>query len=113
MSLVPGDDLAAPGWSLELVVDLPATSAQDARVVVHLTDGTTSLHPLEQSVDGTHTATVPFTAGEVEDVELVLVNASRQVRSCWTDGFGDTYACRGVPLNDGLRTTYRATVVQD
>jgi hypothetical protein len=73
---------------------------------VHRRDGGVSIRPLTLSRAGGGARTVDFGLSRVRFVELALTNASTRYRC----NQGTPLSCAGVPLDDFLQLSYRATV---
>lgn len=59
---------------------------------------------------GNGSVRVDFNSRRVAHVELVLVNANRRYKQCWTARTG--YSCRGIPVRDGVLEKYSVRVVR-
>lgn len=103
----PAALLAAEDWRLRLELDLPARSTGSAaHAVVVGTDDQLSRHVVRLNRRGNGRVVLPFSAGQVQSVDVSLVNASTRYR-CWR---GTSYACQGRSRDDGrrYRITFRA-----
>lgn len=99
---------AGPGTRLRLKLDLPPRArGSEASVVVIDAAGTPTIVPVTLTSAGDGTVMVPFAAGEVQAVQLVVSNASARFRC----GAGTYFSCNGRPLDDGLTFLYQATVL--
>ncbi|WP_432476648.1 MXAN_6640 family putative metalloprotease [Nocardioides sp. GXQ0305] len=98
-------ELAEPGWTLTVSATLPPATAQSVRLLVHQADGTVTTAELQPTGEEV-SATVPFSTDDVSDVELVVVNANRQM-TCWKNR---PYACSGIPRGDDLVTNYSTSL---
>lgn len=104
----PGSRLTGR-WRLRVSVDMAAPSRGSvAQLVVHLRSGHVSVVPVHLGSHGNGSRTVGFRRGSVARVELDLVNASVRFR-CNQD---TVLSCAGTPYDDGLRATFRATLVR-
>ncbi|MGH2636155.1 MAG: MXAN_6640 family putative metalloprotease, partial [Actinomycetota bacterium] len=103
----PGAGLASRS-RLRASVDAPESFAGSAATaVVFFLDGRVRFTDVELDAAGDGSRTLPFGAGTVARVVLVLTNAGTGYR-CWT---GSVFACSGEPVDDGRIVRYRATVV--
>ncbi len=108
-SFVPGARTAGAAWHLKVPVDAPhRRTGSDAQVSVVYLDGRREVTRIALNVRGNGRIVVPFSSSQVERVELTLTNASQRY-SCW---HGTYLACRGRPLDDGRRTTFRGITVR-
>jgi hypothetical protein len=106
----PGDGTAADA-QLKLNLNLPATRRGSAASVrIFRTDGTEEFQSFVLTSDGAGTLTVPFGAGTVEKVLLVLTNASTRTE-CFSRQANYTSSCYGKPRDDGLTYAFRARLI--
>ena len=96
--------LTGAGWKLRVSADL-ADKRLGSRVVIAVfpTSGRTHVVNMRLNAAGNGQRTVAFQSGEVDRVEVTLVNASDRF-DCGVQrkGFG-TYACSGRPKDDNVR----------
>lgn len=107
---VPGDGVAV-GAGLKLKVNLPDTrlgSAASARIF--RIDGTSELQSFVLAPGGAGTLTVPFGAGSVKKVLLVLTNASTRT-NCYSPKARYTSSCFGKPKDDNLPYIFQARLI--
>jgi hypothetical protein len=108
-AFTPGG-LSRAGWKLRIRADL-ADRNLGSRVIVAVfpTSGRTHVVNLRLNRAGNGQRTVAFRSGEVDHVEVTLVNASDRF-TCGVErkGFG-TYACSGRPKDDNVREKVAAT----
>ncbi|MFC6288245.1 MXAN_6640 family putative metalloprotease, partial [Nocardioides sp. GCM10027114] len=108
----PGSGLAARGWRLRLVLDLPHRGRGSHAVVTSYDrDGDVTTRRVKLDRTGAGAVSVPFGSRRVRHVEVTLVNASTRTTRCWSDE-RLTYSCGGVPRDDGLRARVRGTARQ-
>ena len=105
----PGTGLGPADWKLKVTVDGPDRVRDPfARLAVHYADGSIVTKVIWLRANGAGGATVPFSRGEVDHVDLTLTNAGRRFR-CNT---GSYLSCQGDSLDDGLATRFKATAVR-
>lgn len=103
----PGAALG-PAARLRLTLDLPSrTHGAEATVIVVPRDGEPRLVPIALDARGDARRTVPFAPADVEEIQLVLSNASLRYR-CWERM---PLACGGTPRDDGQPFRYQAELV--
>jgi hypothetical protein len=96
-------------WRLRITVDMPATyRGSRAQVLIRRTNGHLAVYPIRLKSSGSGTRVVGFDRRRVVAVDLQLVDASSRYHC----GRNTYLACAGIPLDDSLRTTYRAEVVR-
>lgn len=97
---------------LAVAVDGPSRRAgTEASVVVFSTGGRVRFLPLPVDRRGDASTVVPFGAGRIARVELVMTNASmRRGGGCWRDPSW-RYSCAAYPRDDDLRFRYEATLI--
>lgn len=108
---VPGEGVAADA-SLKFTLNLPDTrrgSAASARIF--RTDGTSEIVTFPLTADGAGTLSVPFGAGPIEKVLLVLTNASTRT-TCFSRKATYLSACYGKPRDDRLPFKFKASLKQ-
>ncbi len=90
----------------------PQRTGTEASVVVFSTGGRVRFVPLPVDRRGDASTVVPFRAGRIARVELVMTNASiRRDGGCWRDPDW-RHACAAHPRDDDLRFRYTATLIQ-
>ncbi|MBA2725028.1 MAG: hypothetical protein H0U53_03470 [Actinobacteria bacterium] len=107
---VPGDGVAVDS-GLKLKVNLPDTrlgSAASARIF--RVDGTSELQSFTLAQGGAGTLTVPFGAGSIKKVLLVLTNASTRT-DCYSPNARYTSSCYGRPKDDNLPYIFEARLI--
>jgi hypothetical protein len=110
VSFRPGTGVTA-GARLLVVVDGPSSSSSPgASVVVVFRNGQVEFVPIPLNRKGVGDVRVAFGRQRVEEVDLVLVNASIRSR-CFVDPAW-TYSCLGDPKDDNRRFDYTATLVR-
>jgi hypothetical protein len=93
-------NLGARGWRLRLKLDLPPVRrGAMATVTVYPRSGGRSTSTVRLSSLGDAVVDRPFSSASVKAVELTLLDTSTRLRC----GQGSPYACRGTPLDNGLR----------
>jgi hypothetical protein len=106
VKFVPGPRVGA-GARLTVSVTPPsALSAPAATVVSFARSGAVTKTPIDLTVLGTGSVTVPFARGTISRVVLVLTNASGR----YACNERTSYSCEGRPLDDNVQFTYRARV---
>jgi hypothetical protein len=95
----------AGGHVLRISVDLPRGAAR-ASVVVVPRSGRPRVRRIRTDGAGHGIAYVAFSPAIVQRVDLVLTNADTRY-ACWR---GTDLSCHGVPLDDGRRFAFEATV---
>lgn len=107
---VPGDGVAADAL-LKLTLNLPARRRGSAASVrIFRTDGTNEIQSFVLSKDGSGTLSVPFGAGTIEKVLLVLTNASTRT-DCFSREARYVSACYGKPRDDRLTYIFKARLI--
>jgi hypothetical protein len=90
----------------------PKRTGTEASIVVSYAGGRVRFVPLPVDRRGDVRTVVPFKAGRVAGVVLVLTNASiRRAGGCWLDPEW-RYSCAAYPRDDDLRFRYAATLIQ-
>jgi hypothetical protein len=110
--LTPGGGVSS---TARLAVSLdgpPRRTGTEASVVVFFTGGRVRFVPLPVNRRGDTSTVVPFKAGRIARVEVVMTNASmRRDGGCWRDP-RRRYACWAYPRDDDLRFRYAVTLIQ-
>ncbi|HQR26304.1 MAG TPA: DUF6055 domain-containing protein [Nocardioides sp.] len=107
--IVPGSTLSAPGWTLRLSVDGPASQASPAVVVVVAgKDGTQTRTRVTLDAGGRGTGQFAFGYTDVASVTVTMANASTRF-ACWR---GTDLSCKGTPRDNGKKFAYSAVAVQ-
>lgn len=95
------------GHALRVLVSASRRRGAAATLIVHRASGKVSVRRIRFR-HGRGTAVVPFAAGTVRSVELVITNAGTAFR-CWQ---GTALSCGGVARDDKLRFAYEAQIVR-
>jgi hypothetical protein len=100
----PGDQLTGTGWRLRVRVDGPRRrTSPTAYLLVQRVDGTLRRLAVPLDEDGVGSRRVDLDPAQVQRAILTLANASTRY-DCWEQDF--TYACQGVPRDQGKRYEY-------
>lgn len=97
--------------ALKVRVDMapPATGAAAIALVFNRSGSFTRV-PIALNGSGTGQVQVPFSAAQVDRVEVTLVNGSSAIRDCFSDPFFQ-YSCGGFGVQDGRSATVRVQSV--
>jgi hypothetical protein len=105
--LKPSRGLTKRDWKIRVKVDMPgAKTAPVARLAVYLKGGKVKSSAIRFKKRGFSSKVTGFSSRNVKYVELVVANASRRYR-CKQ---GTVLACEGVPLDDGTRFKFNASI---
>lgn len=108
-SFRPGSGTADPRWRLRIPVDAPSrVTGSHAQVTEVHADGHRVVRRIPLDRRGVGRIVTPFSSTVVSRIELTITNASTRY-SCW---HGSYLACRGRPLDDGRRTSFRGVTVK-
>ena len=106
--LKPSKSVSKPNAKVRIFVDMAPTNRGSAAVItVKLKSGKARMISVKLKGNGAGTKTLPFSAKKVSYLELTLANAGTNY-SCFNGG---PYSCQGTSKNDGVKETYRATVL--
>jgi hypothetical protein len=109
---IPGSGVSSTARLSVSLDGPPKRMGTEASVVVSYVGGRVRFEPLPVDRRGDAQVVVPFKAGRVAGVELVLTNASiRRDGGCWLDPEW-RYSCAAYPRDDDLRFRYAATLIQ-
>lgn len=107
VSLRPDDTLRSRAWRVRVSVNGPGRrTSPTAYVIVHRRGGGLERAAIRLDLDGEGDRTLRFSTRSVRKVTVTLANASTRSR-CWQQQL--TYACQGIPRDDGLRFAWAAT----
>lgn len=108
---IPGNGVRSSA-RLYVSMDGPASKAgTEGSVAVFFSSGQVRFFPLAIAADGSADIVVPFGKGKVDEVDLVLTNASTRRGACWQDPRWE-FACAAFPKDDGMSFAYGATLLQ-
>lgn len=105
-TILPSPEMGA-AWKLEVAVDMAAAErGSQAAVTVRRVGGAIERSFVALDAKGDGSTVVPFAYGDVESVEVTLVNSSTRMKHC---DRGSPYACGGAGMDDRLAQQLKVT----